>query len=305
MAEEKMFEEEEERWRIRCIWNGEMWCPFHIAAAIIDCQLDVSRGLAERMLRELCAKGDVRSIREHDPDDEEEVLEEPEFIRPSEWLGKELDLEVKYPHSVAVSQDDVLYWIDKQSNKRQLHRRGVSLAEFFALRAHRIWLRGVSPNISGHGEKNERSDGYCVAFQNTEPDGDCTEPGERPFDNPSFGQDLKPAASPSQFRASSPGAPDDNTIFSPLSAITKSYERNIFPRARLSPLLKNHPSAFSFPPPKPPFFPRCVCACFSLPPHHRCRPPPSSSLPLLAILHSPIPPTHPSAPLPRPSPMEG
>jgi hypothetical protein len=137
---EKMFVEEEHP-GLRNLWNGEMWFPFYIAAEVIDCQLDVSRGVAERTLRELCAKGDIRSIR-YDDDQEDLVVaadrddlaeEEPEFIRPSEWLGKELDLEAKYPHVVAVSQDDVLYWIDKQPNKRQQRRRNVTLAEFSAL----------------------------------------------------------------------------------------------------------------------------------------------------------------------------
>lgn len=136
MAEAKIYEvEEEEHPHFRSAWNGEMWCPFHIAAEIINCQLDISRGVAERTLRELCAKGDVRSIRseEYDPD-EDLGPGEPEFIRPGEWLGKELDLEAKYPQVVAVSQDDLLYWIDKQSNKRQQWRSNdVALAEFLAL----------------------------------------------------------------------------------------------------------------------------------------------------------------------------
>ena len=132
---EKMLEEEEHP-GIRNLWNGEMWFPFYIATQVIDLQLDVSLGVAERTLRELCGKGDVRSIRSDDiytDPDTAEFSEEPEFIRPSEWLGKELDLEAKYPHVIAVSQDDVLYWIDKQPNKRQQRRRNVTLAEFVAL----------------------------------------------------------------------------------------------------------------------------------------------------------------------------
>ena len=137
---EKMFEEEEHP-GIRNLWNGEMWFPFYIATQVIDLQLDVSLGVAERTLRELCAKGDIRSIR-YDEDQEDLVVaadrddlagEEPELIRPSEWLGTELDLTAKYPHVIAVSQDDVLYWIDKQPNKRQQPRRNVTLAEFVAL----------------------------------------------------------------------------------------------------------------------------------------------------------------------------
>ena len=60
-------------------------------------------------------------------------MPEPEFIRPSEWLGKELDLEVKWPQDVAVSQDDLLYWLGKQPNKRQQPRPSLALAELEAL----------------------------------------------------------------------------------------------------------------------------------------------------------------------------
>jgi hypothetical protein len=136
MAEENRLFEEEEHPVFRHVWSGESWCPFYFAANIIDCQLDVSRGLAERILRELCAKGDIRSIRfedMYDDPDGEELSEEPELIRPSEWLGKELDLEVKYPQIVAVSQDDLLYWLGKQPNKRQQSKQSLTLGELFAL----------------------------------------------------------------------------------------------------------------------------------------------------------------------------
>ena len=121
------------------LWNEEAWWTFHAAARLIYHMIETSRGVAERTLRELCAKGDIRSIRYDDAytdPDMEEFAVEPEFIRPSEWLGKELDLEAKYPHVIAVSQDDVLYWIDKQPNKRLNERpktgQRLTLAEFIA-----------------------------------------------------------------------------------------------------------------------------------------------------------------------------
>jgi hypothetical protein len=124
MAEEKEEKEQEQEWEgeqpyylTHWPWQGEGWLLFYVAVDEIENKLDVSRGLAERSLRELCGKGDVRSVRFEDTEFEEDA-DEPEVIRPSEWFGKELDLEVKWPQGIAVSQDDVGYWIDKQPNKR-------------------------------------------------------------------------------------------------------------------------------------------------------------------------------------------
>jgi hypothetical protein len=93
-------------------WNGEHWLLFSRAAAEIEDKLGVSLGVAERTLRELCAKGDIRSIRGTDEDlAEEEYAEEPTFIKPSEWLSLQVDFDGKYYNYVRVSEDDLRYWL--------------------------------------------------------------------------------------------------------------------------------------------------------------------------------------------------
>ena len=100
-----------------------------------------------------------------------------------------------------------------------------------ALRAHPGSLdswRGIcskSPeHDADHGETNERSDGYCVAFEITSQTTIATDPGERPFDNPSFGQDLEAGGVGSLHDLEPPcsGAPDDECHLLPrVSAISK------------------------------------------------------------------------------------
>lgn len=120
------------------LWNEEAWWTFHAAARLIYHMIATSRGRAERSLRELCAKGDIRSIRYDDRYADmgmEELIEEPELIRPSEWLGTELDLTAKYPDSVAVSVQDLLIWTLEQPNKRPKgNDREITAAEYLVLK---------------------------------------------------------------------------------------------------------------------------------------------------------------------------
>jgi hypothetical protein len=65
------------------------WNPFILAVTITENYLNVGRGVAERMLREACASGDVRS--------QQLICDEkfgwvPEPIKPSEWLEDQMDL---------------------------------------------------------------------------------------------------------------------------------------------------------------------------------------------------------------------
>jgi hypothetical protein len=108
MAEDEWNIEEINSWEaVTVLLGGEIWCPFDFAAEIIERRIG-SRGVAERTLRELCAKGDIRSIRCKDP---LEQAKAPELIKPSEWVGKQPDLETKWPQYVMVSNIDVAYWI--------------------------------------------------------------------------------------------------------------------------------------------------------------------------------------------------
>ena len=59
----------------------------------------------------MCATGDVRSVR---CDAIEPGAEEPEIIRPSEWVKDQIDL-VDDGLATFVSSGDVQYWLDKQA----------------------------------------------------------------------------------------------------------------------------------------------------------------------------------------------
>jgi hypothetical protein len=75
-------------------WRGEEWISFGWGTTTIKDQLGVSLGAAQRTLRELCGSGDVRAIREDmlgNPG--EERPDDPELIRPSEWLKDQIDFE--------------------------------------------------------------------------------------------------------------------------------------------------------------------------------------------------------------------
>ena len=65
------------------------WVPFILAASITKDYLDVGAGVAERMLREACASGDVRA--------QQLICDQkfgwvPELIKPREWLEDQMDL---------------------------------------------------------------------------------------------------------------------------------------------------------------------------------------------------------------------
>jgi hypothetical protein len=95
-------------------WQGDCWYGFRWIADVIAEREGVSRGVAERTLRELCATGDVRSIRYHTITDEEQ---EPEIIRPSEWVKDQVDLADDILIWIFVSAGDVQYWLDKQATE--------------------------------------------------------------------------------------------------------------------------------------------------------------------------------------------
>jgi hypothetical protein len=101
------------------------WRNFHFAAQDIIAKLGVSRGISHRMLRELCASGDVRAIlvsywNGMDP-------RPIRLIKPSEWRTTELDMEDgglyeevpdeegEEANGVEVSQDDLEYWLAQQA----------------------------------------------------------------------------------------------------------------------------------------------------------------------------------------------
>jgi hypothetical protein len=93
-------------------WRGEDWFNFDWIANEIAEQQGISRGVAERTLRELCATGDVRSIKANGQD---EKPDDPEIIRPSEWVRDQVDLTVGDEIWIFVSAGDIQYWLHKQA----------------------------------------------------------------------------------------------------------------------------------------------------------------------------------------------
>src|SRR6516164_7212043 len=92
-------------------WRNDRWFNFYWMADVIVEREGVSRGVAERTLRALCATGDVRSVR---CDPISPTAEEPEIIRPSEWVKDQVDL-ADDGWAIFVSSGDVQYWLDKQA----------------------------------------------------------------------------------------------------------------------------------------------------------------------------------------------
>jgi len=112
-------------------WEDEEWVHFEDAAEAYANFVEVSTGLAQRLLREQCASGNIRSIRyTWEPGDErvDAVL-----LKPSEWTANPfmdfqaeyvpyVDRDLEHPDLeegdptfpwtyIDVSEDDVVYWI--------------------------------------------------------------------------------------------------------------------------------------------------------------------------------------------------
>jgi hypothetical protein len=105
-------------------WHEEDWISFRWAASQIKRRHDLSLGAAQRTLRELCADGDVRSIRYQVSGID--FPEDVNLIRPSEWLKDQIDFEADDDDDfinndeftgrfIDVSEDDLQHWLDEQA----------------------------------------------------------------------------------------------------------------------------------------------------------------------------------------------
>jgi hypothetical protein len=128
------------------------WLSFDFAANEIGQRLGVSGGVARRMLRNVCASGDVRSQRQ--PFNPATGIDEgpPEPIKPSDWTQREVDLECDADgckYFVDVDEADFWYWLNgatknnaqKVTNRRSPKRR---LAEH-AIKE--LWPGGIPSNL--------------------------------------------------------------------------------------------------------------------------------------------------------------
>jgi hypothetical protein len=99
--------------------SEEPWLSFYTAALETEQRLRLSRGAAQKKLREACASGDPRSQKQPysmvncQPQDEGPW----ERIEPSEWRVHEIDLmtdEHGCNYFVDVSEDDFGRWLNEQ-----------------------------------------------------------------------------------------------------------------------------------------------------------------------------------------------
>jgi hypothetical protein len=93
--------------------DGDDWIAFSEAAWKIEERLNVSVGHSQVTLRNLCASGEVRSVRikyDIDPYDPDATPVEVKMVRPSEWRTTEVDLD----GVIEVSDGDLEYWLAQQ-----------------------------------------------------------------------------------------------------------------------------------------------------------------------------------------------
>jgi hypothetical protein len=116
--------------------SDEEWISFFEATEELRRLLSISRGAAERTLRELCSDGTVRALLLRYGADGE-VVEAPELVKPSEWVRDQVDLTTMPEEGIEVSKDDLNHWLPKwrpetvgkrpriMKQLSELHPRGV------------------------------------------------------------------------------------------------------------------------------------------------------------------------------------
>jgi hypothetical protein len=124
-------------------------------------------------LRELLASGDVRAIRyESTWPEMTGPLEEPDLIKPSEWLKDQVDFEVNARpdlNQVDVSQSDLRYWLDKQPRRAEPTAERISRKRAWAEQAIKaLWPKGIpepltNPQIErAVGDSKQKSPGIYI-----------------------------------------------------------------------------------------------------------------------------------------------
>jgi len=101
-----------------CFLVGDVWQVFHFAAQKIRAKFGVSTGVSNRVLRELCASGEVQSILVTCRNGEGRPVP-VRRIKPCEWRADDLDIDendliAEGENWVEVSMDDLEYWLDQQ-----------------------------------------------------------------------------------------------------------------------------------------------------------------------------------------------
>jgi hypothetical protein len=146
--------------------HGDDWIDFNVAAWKIEKRLSVSVGVSEKMLRDLCASGEVRSIRVeyiYLDDVDRFAREEGIFIRPSEWQTGEVDYEglqvVGEGLHIEVSQDDLEWWLEQRGEAPRPDPRDTAIANQLGLKPRPPWKR-LCDNVRKECEVTANTRGY-------------------------------------------------------------------------------------------------------------------------------------------------
>jgi hypothetical protein len=97
------------------IHQERQWLNFYAAAKEVRKRVGVSSGKAQAMLREACAKGDLRSRREPFDPATGQGQAPPELVKPSQWKTEDIDLLIDADgcaYFVHVDAEDFDYWLD-------------------------------------------------------------------------------------------------------------------------------------------------------------------------------------------------
>ena len=128
------------------------WLSFYLATNEIEQRLGVSGGVAERLLRDACASGDVRSQRQ--PYNPATGIDEgpPETVRPSVWSCDQVDLVrdadgCKY--HVDVDEADFRYWLNgaTKNNAKKVTSRGSPKRRWAQQAINKLWPGGIPSNL--------------------------------------------------------------------------------------------------------------------------------------------------------------
>jgi hypothetical protein len=90
------------------------WLNFYDAAKEVRKKLGVSVGKAQTMLREVCAKGDIRTQREPYNPATGQGQAPPERVKPSQWKQDDIDLLTDADgcnYFVDLDEEDFEYWL--------------------------------------------------------------------------------------------------------------------------------------------------------------------------------------------------
>jgi hypothetical protein len=127
------------------------WIDFYVAAVEIEGRFDLSKGAAEKKLREACASGDLRSWKQPYARDNGKLRWQGpwERILPSEWRLREIDL-MSTPdgcnYLVRVSEDDFRRWLSSLAQPRK-HRNTRHKRTSASQAIAALWPAGIPEGV--------------------------------------------------------------------------------------------------------------------------------------------------------------